>query len=60
LQYALGFDNNLNTYNNLRAILNWDARPWLSLGLQGEAQIASVYNMQQVFGYLVWRFPGKL
>jgi tetratricopeptide (TPR) repeat protein len=59
LQYALGFDNNANIYNNFRAIVNWDVKPWLSLGVRAEAQVAQVYNMQQVFGYLVFRLPGR-
>jgi hypothetical protein len=57
LQYALGVDNNANIYNNLRAIVNWDCKPWLSLGLQAQAQIAQVYNNQQLFGYVVMRLP---
>jgi tetratricopeptide (TPR) repeat protein len=59
VQYGLGFDNNANIYNNLRGILNWDVKPWLSLGVEAEAQIAQVYNMQQAFGYLVVRLPGR-
>jgi tetratricopeptide (TPR) repeat protein len=57
LQYGLGFDNNVNIYNNLRALFNCDVKPWLSVGLEAEAQIASVYNMQRLFGYVVWRLP---
>jgi tetratricopeptide (TPR) repeat protein len=59
LQYAIGFDNNAVVYNNLRAIFNWDVRPWLSAGLRAEAQISQVYNMQQLYGYLVFRLPGR-
>jgi tetratricopeptide (TPR) repeat protein len=59
LQYGLGFDNNTVVYNNLRGIVNWDVKPWLSLGIEAEAQISQVYNMQQVFGYLVLRLPGR-
>jgi hypothetical protein len=57
LQYGLGCDNNANVYNNLRAILNCDIKPWLSVGIQARAQIAQVYNMQELFGYLVVRLP---
>ncbi len=58
LQYGLGFDNNAIVYNDLRGILNWDVKPWLSLGIEAEAQISQVYNNQQLFGYLVLRLPG--
>jgi hypothetical protein len=59
LQYALGFDNNLVAYNNARAILNWDVKPWLSLGLQGETKLASVYKTAQAYGYIVLRLPHR-
>jgi tetratricopeptide (TPR) repeat protein len=57
LQYGIGFDNNAVVYNDLRAILNWDIKPWLSLGIEAEAQISQVYNMQQLFGYALIRLP---
>jgi tetratricopeptide (TPR) repeat protein len=57
LQYGLGFDNNAIVYNDLRAIFNWDCKSWLSLGIEAEAQISQVYNMQQLFGYAVIRLP---
>jgi tetratricopeptide (TPR) repeat protein len=57
LQDGLGVDNSAFVYNNFRGILNWDIRPWLSLGVQGVVQIAQVYNMQQASAYLIWRFP---
>jgi tetratricopeptide (TPR) repeat protein len=57
LQYGLGFDNNANVYNDLRAVLNWDVKPCLSLGFDLEAQISQVYNMQQAFVYGVVRLP---
>jgi tetratricopeptide (TPR) repeat protein len=60
LQYALGFDSNLQTYNNFRVILNADIKPWFSVGVQAEAMISDVYNMQQVYLYGVYRFPCKL
>jgi tetratricopeptide (TPR) repeat protein len=57
LQYGLGFDDNAIVYNDFRAIFNWDVKPCLSLGFDAEAQVSRVYNMQQAFAYLVWRFP---
>jgi tetratricopeptide (TPR) repeat protein len=57
LQYGLGFDNNANIYNDLRAIFNWDVESWLSVGIDAEAQLSHVYNNQQVFAYLVLRWP---
>jgi tetratricopeptide (TPR) repeat protein len=57
LQYGLGFDNNAVVYNDLRGIVNWDVKPWLSLGIDAEAQISQVYNMQQLAGYVVVRLP---
>jgi hypothetical protein len=57
LQYGLGIDSNAVVYNDLRAIFNWDCKAWLSVGIEGEAQISQVYNMQQLFGYVVIRLP---
>jgi tetratricopeptide (TPR) repeat protein len=59
LQYGLGFDNNAVVYNDFRGILNWDVTPCLSLGIEAEAQVSQVYNMQQAFAYLIWRLPGR-
>jgi tetratricopeptide (TPR) repeat protein len=59
LQYGLGVDNNAVVYNDFRGIFNWDIKPWLSVGIDAEAQVSQVYNMQQVFGYLVLRLPGR-
>ena len=60
LQYALGFDDNAIPYNSVRAILNWDIKPWLSVGVQGDAMLATVYKREQALAYLVWRFPHRL
>lgn len=60
LQYALGFDDNLVPYNSVRGIFNWDPKPWLSVGLEGQAMLSSVYKMQQAMGYVVMRFPCRL
>jgi hypothetical protein len=57
LQYGLAFDNHAFVYNNFHAILNWDVKPCLSVGFRADAQVAVVYNMQQIFAYLVWRLP---
>ena len=59
LQYGLAFDNNANIYNNLHAILNWDIKPWLSVGFRADAQLAQVYDMEQIFAYLVLRLPSR-
>jgi hypothetical protein len=60
LRYGLGFDDNLIPYNHLQAVLNWDVKPWLSVGLDGEVMISSVYNMQQAMGYVLVRCPKRL
>ena len=59
LQYGLGCDNNAVVYNDFRAILNWDVKSWLSLGIELEAQVSHVYDMQQAFLYGVVRLPGS-
>ena len=59
LQYGLAFDNHAFIYNNLHAVLNWDVKPWLSVGFRADAQLAEVYTMQQLFAYLVWRLPSR-
>lgn len=59
LEYALGFDNHVNMYNNLRAILNWDIKPWLSVGGQASCQLSDVYNEGDFLFYVTLRCPGS-
>jgi tetratricopeptide (TPR) repeat protein len=59
LQYGLAFDNTAHIYDNLHAILNWDVKPWLSTGFRADAQLATVYKMEQIFAYLVFRMPSR-
>jgi tetratricopeptide (TPR) repeat protein len=60
LQYAFGFDSNMAVYNSFRALLNVDVKPWLSVGVDANQIISSVYNAGQVTAYLMIRFPRNL
>jgi hypothetical protein len=56
LQYGIATDNNLNTYHNLRALVNYDVCTWLTVGAQATAQLSSVYHMYNALAYFQIRF----
>lgn len=56
LQYGIMTDNNLVTFHNLKAILNYDVCTWLTIGGEAGAQLSSVYNMYSAMGFLQVRF----
>jgi tetratricopeptide (TPR) repeat protein len=60
LQYAIGADTTLATYNTFRALFNFDLRPWLSVGADAQQILSSVYNATFADAYLVVRFPCQL
>ena len=60
LQAALGFDDNAVPYTSVRAILNWDIKPSLSVGAEASAKLATVYKEEHANAYLVWRFPSRI
>jgi hypothetical protein len=57
LQYALGADSSLATYNTFRALANFDVRPWLSVGADAQQVLSDVYRVTSANAYLVVRFP---
>jgi tetratricopeptide (TPR) repeat protein len=57
LQYALGEDSGLATYNNFRALVNCDIRPWLSIGADAQQALSDVYKATSANGYLIVRLP---
>jgi tetratricopeptide (TPR) repeat protein len=57
LQYAFGFDSNMAVYNSFRALVNFDVKPWLSIGVDADQILSSVYNAGQVAAYVNIRFP---
>jgi tetratricopeptide (TPR) repeat protein len=57
LEYAIGWDNNLNNYNTFKAQCNADVKPWLSLGVAAFAILSPVYNAQGATAYVVLRWP---
>ncbi|WP_162136229.1 tetratricopeptide repeat protein [Zavarzinella formosa] len=61
LQYGIITDNNLVTYHDMKAIVNWDINTYFSVGAEGRATISSgnEYNMYSAMGYLQIRFAGQ-
>jgi hypothetical protein len=57
LQYALGADSSLATYQSFRVLANFDVRPWLSIGADAKQILSSVYDATYVTAYLIIRFP---
>ncbi len=57
LQYALGADTSLATYNNFRVLANFDVKPWLTVGAEGVQILSDVYRVTQADAYVVVRFP---
>ena len=60
LQYALGFDDRLATYNSVRGQFNFDVKPWLTIGAEVRATFSDVYRATAALGYVVIRFPHPL
>jgi len=56
LQYGLATDNSMVTYQNLRAMFNYDVCTWLTVGTDCNAQLSNVYKMFSAMGYLQIRF----
>jgi hypothetical protein len=58
LQYGFITDDRLTTYNNFRAIVNYDINSWVTVGGQAEAMISSGddYDMYQAMLFLQVRF----
>ncbi len=56
LQYGLMTDNYLETYHNLRAILNYDVCTWLTVGAEAQAQLSTVYHMYSAMAFFQIRF----
>jgi tetratricopeptide (TPR) repeat protein len=57
LQYALGADSSLATYNTFRALANLDVKPWLSVGADAQQVLSGVYKATSATAYVVVRFP---
>jgi hypothetical protein len=57
LQYALGWDNRFNNYNTIRALFNYDVRPWLSVGADAYQILSPVYDATGANLYLILRCP---
>lgn len=59
LQYALGFDSSLATYNSVRAVANFDVKPWLTIGADAKGIFSPVYNAEGVSAFVLLRLPYK-
>jgi tetratricopeptide (TPR) repeat protein len=57
LQYAFGFDSNMAVYNSFRELVNFDVKPWLSIGVDADEILSSVYRAGQLTAYVNIRFP---
>jgi tetratricopeptide (TPR) repeat protein len=57
LQYALGEDSSLATYNNFRALANFDIRPWLTVAADAQQVLSDVYKATSANAYLIVRLP---
>jgi tetratricopeptide (TPR) repeat protein len=60
LQYAIGADSNLATYNTFRALANCDVKPWLSVGVDAQQILSPVYDASAATAFLILRFPFRL
>jgi tetratricopeptide (TPR) repeat protein len=57
LSLGTAFDNQSVNYWSGRAALNWDAKSWLSLGLDIRGETSEVYRYFWLTGYVHVRFP---
>jgi tetratricopeptide (TPR) repeat protein len=57
LQYGVGCDNSFHTYNQFRAVGNWDVKSCLSVGVDFQQTISPVYSATGLVAYLILRWP---
>jgi tetratricopeptide (TPR) repeat protein len=57
VQGGLGWDNNFNSYETLRALANFDLKPWLSIGADVRLIFSRVYDMTSAVAYVIVRLP---
>ena len=57
LQYGVGWDNEFNNYHTVRALGNFDVRPWLTLSADAQVILSPVYQAAQATAYATIRFP---
>src|SRR5262249_40723660 len=57
LQYANGWDSNFVNYNSIRALANFDLRPWLSIGGDAQGAISDAYKFAAADLYVIVRLP---
>jgi tetratricopeptide (TPR) repeat protein len=60
LQYGIAWDEKFNCYQDLRALLNYDVKPWLSVGGYAQGLLSQVYNSAAVGAFATFRFPCRL
>jgi tetratricopeptide (TPR) repeat protein len=57
LQYGIAWDNAYINYHRFRALFNYDVRPWLSIGMDANLTLSTVYQQVGATAYLVFRLP---
>ncbi|QVL33412.1 tetratricopeptide repeat protein [Telmatocola sphagniphila] len=57
LQYGLGADDRLVTYNDFKGLINYDITSWMTFGIMGHVQLSSAYKMYEAMGYVSIRMP---
>jgi tetratricopeptide (TPR) repeat protein len=58
LQYGIATDDNLVTYHNFRALLNYDINSCFTVGAEAGTQLSSEYDMYYAMAFLQVRFLG--
>lgn len=61
LQYGIITDNELVTYHDMKAIVNYDINSWFTVGAEGRAMISSgrEYDLYSAMGFLQVRFGAR-
>ena len=61
LQYGLILDNNIVTYHDMRAIVNYDVNSWLTFGAEGRVMLSSGknYDVHSLMGFMQVRFLSR-
>lgn len=57
LQYGLGWDDDFNLYQDLRALLYMDVKPWFTVGGYAQGLLSRVYDSAGAGAFAIIRFP---
>ncbi|MEZ6142343.1 MAG: tetratricopeptide repeat protein [Zavarzinella sp.] len=58
LQYGISTDNNMVSYHDAKALVNYDISSWLTIGAEARAFVSSEYDLYTAMAFFQIRFMG--